>query len=127
MHTLQDTSYLSTEAVESASLTLECVDDVERCDGLALGVFCVCDGVTDDGFEEGLEDATSFFVDHGRDTLEGNVRQESSGGLDVTYLDTATTSETTNSRLGDALDVVSKDLAMTLGSALFIVSQHECW
>ena len=57
--------HLSAEAVESASLTLECVDDVERCDGLALGVFCVCDGVTDDGFEEGLEDTTSFFVDHG--------------------------------------------------------------
>jgi hypothetical protein len=42
--------------------------------------------------------------------------------LKATYLDTATTSETTNSRLGDTLDVVSKDLAMTLGSALFVSS-----
>jgi hypothetical protein len=42
--------------------------------------------------------------------------------LRVTYLDTATTSETTDSRLGDTLDVISKDLAMTLGSALFVPS-----
>jgi hypothetical protein len=47
------------------------------------------------------------------------------GDLKATYLDTATTSETTDSRLGDTLDVVSKDLAMTLGSALFIISQRE--
>jgi hypothetical protein len=33
-------------------------------------------------------------------------------------LDTATTSETTDSRLGDALDVVAQDLAVTLGAAL---------
>ena len=42
----------------------------------------------------------------------------------VTDLDTATTSETTDSRLGDTLDVVSKDLAMTLSSALFDSSQR---
>ena len=41
--------------------------------------------------------------------------------LKATYLDTATTSETTDSRLGNTLDVVSKDLAMTLGSALFVL------
>ena len=33
-------------------------------------------------------------------------------------LDTATTSETSDRRLGDALDVVLQDLAMTLGAAL---------
>jgi hypothetical protein len=33
-------------------------------------------------------------------------------------LDTATASETANSGLGDTLDVVTKNLAMTLGSAL---------
>ena len=43
----------------------------------------------------------------------------------VTYLDTATTRETTDGRLGDTLDVVSKDLAMALGSALFVLSQRE--
>ena len=33
-------------------------------------------------------------------------------------LDTATTGETTNSGLGDALDIVAQDLAMALGTAL---------
>jgi len=33
-------------------------------------------------------------------------------------LDTATTSETTDGRLGDALNVVSQDLSMTLGTTL---------
>jgi len=82
-------------------LALEGVDDVEGGDGLALGVLSVGDGVTDDTLEEGLEDTAGLFVDHGRDTL-----------------DTATTSETTDSRLGDALDVVTKNLAMALGSTL---------
>ena len=39
---------LSTEAVESASLSLERVDNIERGDSLALGMFCVCDGITND-------------------------------------------------------------------------------
>lgn len=33
-------------------------------------------------------------------------------------LDTTTTSETTDSRLGDALDVVTKNLPVTLGTTL---------
>ena len=28
------------------------------------------DGISDDGFKEGLEDTASLFVDHGRDTLD---------------------------------------------------------
>jgi hypothetical protein len=47
----------------------------------------------------------------------------SQGDLKATYLDTATTCETTDSGLGDTLDVVSKNLAMTLGSALFVFSE----
>jgi hypothetical protein len=62
-------------------------------------MFSVGDSVTDDTFEEGFEDSTGLFVDHGRDTL-----------------DTATASKTTDSGLGDALDVVSKNLAVTLSS-----------
>jgi hypothetical protein len=54
-----------------------------------------------DVLKEDLENTTSLFVDETRDTL-----------------DTATTSETANSRLGDALDVVTKDLAVTLSAAL---------
>ena len=55
---------LTTETVEGAALSLQSVDDVERRDGLALGVLGVCDGVTDDTLEEGLQDTTGLLVDH---------------------------------------------------------------
>ena len=71
-------------------MSLEGVDDVEGGDGLALGVLSVGDGVTNDTLEEGLEDTTGLFVNHGRDTL-----------------DTTTACETTDSGLGDTLDVVT--------------------
>ena len=45
-------------------MTLECVDDIERGNGLALGVLSVGDCITDDTFEEGLEDTSGLFVDH---------------------------------------------------------------
>jgi hypothetical protein len=92
---------LTTETVEGAALPLESVDNVEGGDGLALGVLSVGDGITDDGLEEGLEDTTGLFVDHGGDTL-----------------DTTTASETADSGLGDTLDVVTQDLAVTLGATL---------
>lgn len=57
-------SCLSTETVEGTALALEGVDNVERCDGLALGVLSVGDGVTDDALEEGLEHSASLVVDH---------------------------------------------------------------
>ena len=40
--------YLSTETVECAARAFESIDDVERSDGLALGVFSVCDRITND-------------------------------------------------------------------------------
>ena len=55
---------LSTETVQSAALSLESVDDIEGGDGLSLGVLGVGDGVSDDTFEEGLQDTTRLFVDH---------------------------------------------------------------
>ncbi len=55
---------LTTETVQGAALSLQCVDNVEGCDGLALGVLSVGDGVTDDTLEEGLQDTASLFVDH---------------------------------------------------------------
>ena len=55
---------LAAEAVEGAALPLEGVDNVERGDGLALGVLGVGDGVTDDTLEEGLEDTAGLLVDH---------------------------------------------------------------
>ena len=73
----------------------------KRSDGLSLGVFSVGDSITNDRFEEGLEDTACLFVDHGRDTL-----------------DTATTSKTSDGRLGDTLDVVAKNLSVTLSTSL---------
>ena len=82
------------EAVQSASLALEGVDDIHGGDGLAAGVLGVGDGVTDDVLEEHLEDTAGLFVDLARDAL-----------------DTTSASETADGGLGDALDVVPKDLA----------------
>ena len=104
---------LTSESVQGTSLTLQCVHDVHGRDGLALGVLGVRDGITDDVLEEDLEDTAGLFVDETRDTL-----------------DTTTTGQTTNSRLGDALDVVTKNLTMTLGATLsqtlssFTASRH---
>ena len=92
---------LTTETVKSAALALKGVDNVERSDGLALGVLSVGDGITNDTLEEGLEDTASLLVDHGRDTL-----------------DTTTTSETTDGRLGDTLNVVTQDLPVAFGTTL---------
>jgi hypothetical protein len=92
---------LTAEAVKSAALTLEGVDDVEGSDGLALGVLGVGDSVADDTLEEGLENTAGLLVDHGGDTL-----------------DTTTARETADGGLGDTLDVVAQDLAVALGTTL---------
>ena len=55
---------LTTETVEGAALSLEGVDNVERGDGLSLGVLGVGHGITDDTLKEGLEDGTGLLVDH---------------------------------------------------------------
>ena len=55
---------LSTETVESTSLTLEGIDNIERGDGFALSVFSICDCIADNTFKEGLEDTASLFVNH---------------------------------------------------------------
>jgi hypothetical protein len=95
------TQCLTTETVQSAALSLQGVDNIERGDSLALGVLSVGDGVTDDTLKEGLQNTTGLLVDHGRDTL-----------------DTTTTSETSDSGLGNTLDVVTKNLSVALGTTL---------
>ncbi len=90
---------LTAEAVESAALSLESVDDVHGGDGLALGVFGVGDSVTDDVLEEHLEHTAGLLVDEAGDPL-----------------DATTASQTADGGLGDALDVVTQHLAMTLGA-----------
>jgi len=62
-------------------------------------VFSVGDRVSDNIFQEDLEDTACFFVNETRDTL-----------------DTTTTSKTTNGRFSYALDVITKDFAVAFGT-----------
>lgn len=66
---VREMTCLSTETVKSAALSLESVDDIERGDCLTFGVFSVGDCISDDAFEEGLEDTSGLFVDHWVDAL----------------------------------------------------------
>ena len=82
-------------------MTFEGVDDVHGGDGLPLGVLGVGDGIPDHVLEEHLEDTTGLLVDEAGDPLDSSPpRQTADGGL------------------GDALDVVSQHLTVTLGASL---------
>ena len=97
----QGQRHLTTEAVQSAALAFQSVHNVHGGDSFPLGMLSVSDGITDDVLEENLENSASFLVDQARDTL-----------------DTATTGQTTDGRLGDTLDVITKHLSVTLGAPL---------
>ena len=107
--------HLSTEAIKGAALALESVDDVHGGDGLAAGVLGVGHGVTDDVLEEHLEHTAGLLVDEAGDAL-----------------DTTTACEAADGGLGDTLDVVAKDLAVTLSASLsesltsLSASRHFC-
>ena len=92
---------LTSETVESATLPLQSINHIHSSDSLPPGVLGVGNSVADDILEEDLEDSSGLFVDQTADTL-----------------DTTSTSKTTNSRLGDTLDVISKHLPVPLGSSL---------
>ena len=55
--------YLTAESVESATLSLERIDDVHGGDGLSLGVLGVGDRIADHVLEEHLQDTASLLVD----------------------------------------------------------------
>ncbi len=63
---MREKTRLATETIQGAALSLEGVDHIEGGDGLSLGVFGVGNSITNDTFEEGLEDTTRLFVDHWR-------------------------------------------------------------
>ena len=71
---------LSSETIDGSSLSLESVDNVEGGDGLTASVFGVGDSVTDDGFQEGLEDSTGFLVDQSGDSLDSSSASETTDG-----------------------------------------------
>ena len=110
------TSCLATETVQSLALSLQGIDDVHGGDGLAAGVLSVCDGITDHRLEEHLEHRAGLLIDE-----TGNA------------LDTTTTSQPADGGLGNALDVVTQHLAVTLCAALaesftaFATSRHVCY
>ena len=92
---------LSTESVEGSSLAFQGVDDIECGDGLSLGMLGVGDGITDDVFQENLEDTSGLFVDQAGDTF-----------------DTASASQSSDCWLGDSLDVITKYFSVTLCASL---------
>ena len=92
---------LTSEAVQGAALALKRVDDIHGGDGLSLGVLSVGDGVTDDVLQKHLQHTAGLLVDEAADSL-----------------DTSSASKTADGRLGDALDVVTQNLAVALGASL---------
>ena len=48
---------------------------------LPLGVFCVCNRVANDIFEEDLEDTTGFLIDEAGDTFDTTTSGESTNSL----------------------------------------------
>ena len=74
--------HLSTEAVESAPLALERIDDVQSRDGLAARMLRVGDGIADDVLEEDLEYAAGLLVDEAADALHtATTSQAADSGL----------------------------------------------
>ena len=59
-----------TKAIECLPLSLESIHDIERCDGLALGVLTIGDRVLDHRLEEVLQDISRFLVDQRRYTFD---------------------------------------------------------
>jgi hypothetical protein len=82
-------------------LSLEGIDNIHGGDSLPLGVFGVGDSITDDILKEDLEDTSGLLIDEARDTL-----------------DTTTASQSADGGLGDTLDVITQDFAVTLGASL---------
>ena len=92
---------LTSESVQGPALPLQGVDNIHGGHSLPLGVLGVGDGITDDILQEHLEYTPGLLVDEARDTL-----------------DSSTASQTTDSGLGNTLDVIPQHLPVTLGATL---------
>ncbi len=91
---------LTSEAVECAALPLESVHNVHGGHSLPLGVLGVGDGITDDVLQEDLEHPAGLLVDQTGDTLDSTAASQAADG-----------------GLGDSLDVVTENFAVTLGAS----------
>jgi len=87
---------LATKAVQGASLTLQGVHHVHGCDGLPLGMLGVGDGIPDHVLQEDLQHAPGLLIDEATDPL-----------------DATSTSQASDGRLGNSLDVVTQHLAVS--------------
>ena len=83
------------------SLAFQCKDVIHGGDSLPLGVLGVGDGFADDVLKEYFQNTTGFFIDETRDTL-----------------DTTTTCQTADGRLGDSMRVITMPLPVMLGTTL---------
>ena len=82
-------------------MSFKSIDNIHGGDSLPLGMLSVGDSITDDILKENLEDTSGLLIDQARDTL-----------------DTTSASQTADGGLGDALDVITQDFAVTLGASL---------
>ena len=104
------------EPVQRLALALQCVNHVHDTDGLAVCVLRVRNRVTNDVFNEHLQNTTRLVVHRPRDALHPS-----------------SPCKAPDRRLGNASQVVAKDLAMTLGTALpkplsaLATAGHVCW
>jgi len=98
---------LKTEAVKPAALALESTDNVKSGDSLPAGVLSVGHGIADHVLQENLQQTASLLVNEATDALH-----------------TSAACQATDSGLGDALDVVAKDLPVALRAA-FAKTMHD--
>merc|ERR1719433_1308136 len=105
--------FLTSKSVESTSLSLQSIDNIHCSDSLPLSMFSIGDSITDDIFQENLEDTSSFFIDQARNTF-----------------DTTTASQSANGGFSDTLNVITQNFTMTLCATLsksfssFTTSSH---
>ena len=92
---------LTSETVKGSALSLKGIDNIKSSDSLSSGVLSVGHSISDDVLKENLKDTTGLLVDKTRDTL-----------------DTTSSCQSSDGRLGDTLDVISQDLSVTLGTTL---------
>jgi energy-coupling factor transporter ATP-binding protein EcfA2 len=90
---------LTAETVQCATLSLKSMDDIKSSDGLPARVLGVGDCLTDEVFKVDFQDASGLLVNEARDTL-----------------DTTSACKTSDGWLRYALDVVSEDLSVSLGT-----------
>ncbi|KAG8129683.1 hypothetical protein E2320_016338 [Naja naja] len=106
--------HLTTKSVQGTALAFQGIHNIHSSHRLPLGVLGVSHGIADDVFQKHLQHPASLLVDQARDTLHST-----------------TTSQTTDSGLSNALDVISQDFAVALSASFsqtlstFSTARHD--